>query len=359
MLSSQTLRQYSYFSGLSDSALEELSKKLEIVDLPAGTQIIKQGTLPDFFYFVKKGEVEVIKETPSGRTAKLSVVSSGQGFGEVAMLTCSHRASSVIAKTDVTLYRLSMLNFDDIIMTYSAFTTALEKKIQSYSQYNKIKTLQPFALLEPAMMYIVMEKMIEKKYAPGENIITQGEKGDFYYIIKSGRVAVLKKKKGDGDYKQIALLGEGDAFGEEAPIRDDPRNATCQAIEETKVFALNKKDFDLVKTAFLENIFPEDISIDTYLNDFVIIDARVPAEYEEEHILGAVNIPVEELRHTCSEFDKSKQYITYCLNDSRGMVAAFLLRNRGFNAKCLRGGISGWEGAIETGSDGIHLPKPA
>ena len=356
MLSSQTLKQYDYFSALSDGALEELSKKLEIVDLPAGTQIIKQGTPPDFFYFVKKGEVEVIKETP---TAKISVVGSGQGFGEVAMLTCSHRAGSVIAKTDVTLYRLSRLNFDDIILTDSAFTATLVKKIQSYSQYNKIKTLQPFALLEPARMYIVMEKMIEKKYAPGENIITQGEKGDFFYIIKAGRVAVLKKQKGGEDYKQIALLGEGDAFGEEALIRDDPRNATCQAIEETKVFALTKKDFDLVKTAFLENIFPEDISIDTYLNDFVIIDARIPAEYKEEHILGAVNIPVEELRHTCNGFDKSKQYITYCLNDSRGMVAAFLLRNRGFNAKCLRGGISGWEGAVESGSDGIHLPKTA
>jgi len=202
-----------------------------------------------------------------------------------------------------------------------------------------------------------MEKMTEKKYAPGENVIVQGEKGDTYYIIKSGRIAVLKKKKGEEDYNEVAVLGEGEAFGEEALIRDDPRNATCQAREETTVYVLHKRDFDqILKASFLENIFPEEIPLDTYLDDFVMIDARIPAEYEEEHIFGAANIPVEILREKCAEFDRSKQYITYCLNDSRGMVAAFLLKNRGFNAKCLRGGVSGWEGELVTGSDGIHMP---
>lgn len=358
VLSSGMLKQYNYFSALSDSALEELSKKMETVDVPSGNHIIKQGTPPDFFYFVKKGEVEVVKETPSGQPAKISVISTGQGFGEVAMLTCSHRASSVISKTDVILYRLAKKDFEDIIMTDSAFTSALAKKVQDYSQYNKMKVLQPFALLEPAKMYAVMEKMSEKKYAPGENIIVQGEKGDNYYIIKSGSVAVLKKKKGEDDHNHVTTLNPGEAFGEEALIREDPRNATCRAVDETTVFVLNKKDFDqIVKSAFLDNIFPEEISLDTYLDDFVIIDARIPAEYEEEHIYGATNIPVEVLRNKCAEFDKSKQYVTYCLNDSRGMVAAFLLKNRGFNARCLRGGISGWEGKVVTGSDGIHMPK--
>ena len=234
----------------------------------------------------------------------------------------------------------------------------VQNSSEEFSQFNSIKDLKPFANLAPDKLYAVKEKMIEKVYPAGENIITQGDKGDFYYVIKSGRVAVLKKKKGEQEPVLVVELGAGDAFGEEALIRDDPRNATCQTLEETTVFALNKKDFaQIMQSAYLENIFPEDIPIETYLDEYIVIDARIPAEYKEEHIYGAVNIPVEILRQQSTGFDKSKQYITYCLNDSRGMCAAFLLKLRGFNAKCLRGGVSGWLGDVVTGSDGIHLPN--
>jgi hypothetical protein len=39
------------------------------------------------------------------------------------------------------------------------------------------------------------------------------------------------------------------------------------------------------------------------------------------------------------------------------MVAAFLLRNHGLKAKCLRGGLSGWTGPVVTGHDGVHMPE--
>lgn len=357
MLESSELRRYNYFSSLSDNALEVLSKRIKTVHFPAGSEIIKEGSVGNSFYFVKEGQVEVTKKTRSGQEEKISVMGSGQGLGEMALLTGSVRSSSVRAVTNVAFYELSKTDFEDIILQAASFKNMLLDKVNSYKQYAKIKSLQPFELLPPDKMYALMEKLIEKKYVPGENIIVQGEKGDHYYIIKSGRIAVLKKKKGEEVPKQAAVLGDGEAFGEEALIREDPRNATCQAIEETTVFVLDKKDFNqIVKASFLENIFPEDINIDTYLNEYVVIDARIPAEYEEEHIHGAINIPVEILREQCTTFDGSKQYITYCLNDSRGMVAAFLLKNRGFNARCLRGGVSGWLGPVVTGSDGIYMP---
>jgi CRP-like cAMP-binding protein/rhodanese-related sulfurtransferase len=356
-LLSSDLKKYDYFSSFSDGALEALAGKIELVVFPAGSRIVEEGSAGDAFYFVKQGQLEVTKKTKSGGVAKLSVIGSGQGFGELALLTCSVRSSSVTAMTDVELFRLPKADFEEVVLQEAAFKSMICQKARGYTQFNRIKTLQPFQLLEPAKMYAAMEKMTEKKYGPGEDIITQGDKGDFYYIIKKGRVEVLKKKKGDEEYKKIAVLGEAEAFGEEALIRDDPRNATCRAMEETTVLVLNKKDFDqIVKASFLDNIFPEDIPLDRYLEEFVVIDARIPAEYEEEHIYGAVNIPVEVLREKCIEFDKSKKYITYCLNDSRGMVAAFLLKNRGFNAKCLRGGVSGWMGEVVTGTDGVQMP---
>ncbi|MBA4372969.1 MAG: hypothetical protein C0402_08900 [Thermodesulfovibrio sp.] len=352
------LRTYTYFSSLSDNALATLSENIQVVSYPAGSVIVEEGTVGDAFYFVKEGQLEVTTRTKAGLNARLSVIGNGQGFGDMALLTCSVRSSSVHAITDATLYSLSKKEFENVILSETTFREKLLRRAEDYTQLNKIKTLQPFQLLDPGKMCALIERMDSRTYMPGENIIVQGEKGDNYYIIKSGSVAVLKKQKdGEGNI-QIAELRDGEAFGEEALIRDDPRNATCQAITETEVLTLNKKDFNqIVKSSYLENIFPEDISVDTYLKEYVVIDARIPAEYEEEHIYGALNIPVEILREQCKEFDKTKKYITYCLNDSRGMVAAFLLKNRGFSAQCLRGGVSGWPGPLVTASDGIHMPQ--
>jgi CRP-like cAMP-binding protein/rhodanese-related sulfurtransferase len=356
-LKSSDLKKYKYFSSLSDEALETLSSKLAIVDFPPKTEVIKEGAPGDFFYFILNGRLEVTKLTKRGQEAKLAVITSGQGFGEMSLLTGSNRFSSVRSLTKVTLYQLPKKDFEEIVRQEPAFKKMLLKKAEEYSEYNKIKVLQPFALLEPDRMYAVLSRMIEKTYSLGEDIIVQGERGDFYYVIKSGRVAVLQKK-GEQEARQVALLGEGDAFGEEALIRSDPRNATCRAIEETTVYALDKVDFaQVMHTSFIDNIFVEDISTENYLGKYVVIDARVPRDYEAEHIKGAINIPMEVLREKYDELDKTKSYITYCsINDSRGMTSAFLLKNHGFNAKCLRGGVSSWEGpVVKAGGEG-HLP---
>ncbi len=351
------LKKYRYFASLSDGALEALSARLENVNFPKGTEIIKEGDNGDCFYFVREGRLAVTTTTKTGQEAKLAVVSSGQGFGEMSLLTGSTRFCTVRATTNVTLYRLSKKDFEEIVANEPAFKKMLLKKAAQCSEYNKIKVLQPFALLEPDKMYAILARMTEKTFSLGEDIIVQGEKGDYYYIIKSGRVAVLQKKKGEQEVKQVAVLCEGNAFGEEALIRDDPRNATCRAIEETTVYALDKVDFaQIMQTSFIDNIFVEDISTENYLEKYVVIDARVPRDYEAEHIKGAINIPMEVLRQKYNEFDRTKSYITYCsINDSRGMTSAFLLKNHGFNAKCLRGGVSSWSGPMIKEGDEAHL----
>lgn len=355
-LQAADLKKYSYFSGLSDQALKTLAEKIELMHAPPGSVLLKEGLMGDSFFFVKEGQCEVTKRTDSGEEEKISVIGSGESFGEMALLTCAVRSSSVRAITGVALYRLPKKEFEEAILRESTLDDETRDKARTYAQFDKLKSYQPFELLPAQKMCQLLDRLQVRRYAPGEKIVVQGEKGDTYYIIKSGKVAVLKQKD-DAEAKKVAELGEGEAFGEEALIREDPRNATCQALEETTVLSLSKKDFnDIMRSSFLEFSFPEDFPPENYLAEYVFIDARIPPEYEEQHISGAVNIPVEVLRQRSATFDRSRHYITYCLNDSRGMVAAFLMKNRGFDARCLRGGIGGWEGPLVCRSDGIYLP---
>jgi CRP-like cAMP-binding protein len=352
------LRKYCYFHRLSDGALEELSKRLHVGDVPSGTEIIREGDPADSFYFISRGEVEVLKKTPSGKTSVFSVLGEGEGFGEMALLTCSSRSATVTAKTWVEFYKLYKTDFDEIVRLDSAFARILEEKTVGYIQYDRLKALQPFELLEPEKMTALSAKLVKRRYGLGDIIIRQGEMGDEYFIIISGSVEVLKKMFKD-EPEKIAALGQGQGFGEEALITNEKRNATVSALEDTVVWTLSRIDFNnIMKSAFLVEVLPEDVpTVKDPLHEF--LDVRMGIEYDEEHIPGSVNIPLDELRLRYSELNPDTEYYVYCLSGARSASAAFLLRSQGFHAQNIKGGISAWKGPLTRGADGIHTPfKP-
>jgi len=95
-----------------------------------------------------------------------------------------------------------------------------------------------------------------RQYAAGETIIRQGDPGDEFFIIQSGKVQVWQNQ-GDEEPQQVNSLGPGQFFGEVALVTDEPRNATIIAETPTVALTLGRKDFDiLVKhhLAFAQNI---------------------------------------------------------------------------------------------------------
>lgn len=78
----------------------------------------------------------------------------------------------------------------------------------------------------------------------GYEIIKQGDPGDAFYLIASGKVSVWIKK----GFKRsnVAELVSDDFFGEMALISNEPRSATIVAEDVTELFILQKYDFDKI-----------------------------------------------------------------------------------------------------------------
>jgi CRP-like cAMP-binding protein len=347
----KNLKKFCYFSYLSDEALEAISRRLHTIEFPAGAEIIREDRPANAFYLIKEGEVEVYKRTKWGQQARLSVIGHAGSFGEMALLTSSPRCCSVIAKSSVKLLALLKSDFEEIVRLDSAFSVFAKKRARSYSHYNQMKTLQPFALLEPERMAGILEKMRERSYAKGENIVMQGDKGDMYYIIKSGSVAVMKKMF-DDEPQKVATLYEGQGFGEEALITGAPRSATVQAEEDTAVWTLSHNDFNQVmKVSFLDEITADDVLKKNRQN---YLDVRMQMEYDEERIPDAVHIPLDELRQRYAELDPAREYYVYCLLGARSAIASFLLNSHGLKAKSIKGGLMNWPGPVEGAAAGVH-----
>ena len=67
-----------------------------------------------------------------------------------------------------------------------------------------------------------------EEFEDGQLIVRQGARGDRFYVILDGAVAVLRIA-GDGHAEQLAMLGPGDYFGEAALVENVPRTATVVA----------------------------------------------------------------------------------------------------------------------------------
>jgi len=81
-------------------------------------------------------------------------------------------------------------------------------------------------------------------FKKGENIIKQGDIGNEFFVIKSGTAAVMIKDGLNGpEEKKVATLKDGDYFGENALLRDEPRTATIVAESSLACLKITREKF--------------------------------------------------------------------------------------------------------------------
>ncbi|MGA0232910.1 MAG: rhodanese-like domain-containing protein, partial [Saprospiraceae bacterium] len=63
----------------------------------------------------------------------------------------------------------------------------------------------------------------------------------------------------------------------------------------------------------------------------LIIDIRKKSEIDSEHVIGAANVPLNQINEHLSSFPKDKPFILHCQGGYRSMVAASILKQRGWS----------------------------
>ncbi len=65
--------------------------------------------------------------------------------------------------------------------------------------------------------------------------------------------------------------------------------------------------------------------------DMLLIDVRKKSEYDAEHFIGALNIPLHLINEHLAEFPKDQPFAIHCASGYRSMIAASILKQRGWN----------------------------
>jgi ATP-binding cassette subfamily B protein len=106
----------------------------------------------------------------------------------------------------------------------------------------RLQAVPLFENLDGILLAALASRFVTERYAEGATIFEAGAAGDKLYVIVRGQVEVLAKGPG-GRERSLAVLRDGDYFGEIALLEDVARTATIRARVPTVVLALDRQQF--------------------------------------------------------------------------------------------------------------------
>lgn len=114
------------------------------------------------------------------------------------------------------------------------------------------------------------------RLSEGTTVFRQGDAGGSLYVIRAGKVRVVKEAH--GRQRVVATLGPGDFFGEMAVVTGRPRSATVEVVEEAELL-------------------------------------KVPADKLQEMVLDAGEVAIRLIRHLAERLENANRFIDVLLED--------------------------------------------
>jgi len=328
-------------NALSGDHLDRLLDQQEVVHFPAGEVIFRKGDEDNNTIYLLKGEVDLDQGDGNCQRIGAGGVESWHPLDHV-----QPRRSTATAVTDVSVVRFDSSGLDAILAwDQSAGYVILDINSNAAYQDDRhwmIRLLKSklFYKIPPGNILEIFRRLKPLRFKAGQAVITQGDDADCCYIIKQGLCEVLIKAEGATDATPVALLEQGQWFGEDALLSGKPRNASIIMTTDGELMRLDRKDFDeLLREPVVQTLSAPDAR-ELLKQGARWLDVRTPDEFEQSRLTSALNMPLNVLRLKARLLDASKTYIACCDTGRRSASAAFLLNSAGIDVRVLDGGLS-------------------
>jgi len=336
------LRSFAPLDGLRRENLSALARKTAVRRLDAGRVLFKEGDTDRRTFYLVSGEVELRAGERS-----VAVVRAGTPETRNAVAPGQPRRFTARALSDVEYISIDS-DLLDVLITWDQTGTYEVTEIDGQAAASEaddwmtvLLQTKAFHRIPPANIQALFMRMERLNCRAGQVIIKQGDEGDYFYVITRGKCVVTRETPLNREGIRLAELGVGESFGEEALVSETRRNATVAMLTDGSLMRLNKADFDaLLNEPLLRRV---DLAEARGLvaRGARWLDVRLPSEFENFHLDGAINIPLYFIRMKLRALDKGVPYVVVCDTGRRSSAGTFLLSERGFDAYCLRDGLAG------------------
>jgi CRP-like cAMP-binding protein len=331
----EQLKRFSPLDALTDNGLRQAAGAMTLRKLEAGARLFNKGDRDNFVYFLLDGTVS-LRSDPTSQPVSI------RADTDAARVPLSRLKPRRYTATSATAAIVAVIDEDLLDNLLTADQTAAYEVTEIAGEdpewMFRLVCSPAFARVPTDNLATLFSRLQPMEARDGEVIIRQGETGDYYYIIRRGQARVLRSLDGDKPVK-VAELGTGDAFGEEALLSGEARNATVMMNGDGQLMRLSLADFNALLKPALAHRIDSSEAASMVGEGARFLDVRTTSEFRQYSLPKSINMPLCFLRELSGQLDQRRPYITICQTGRRAAAAAFLLGQRGFNIHILDGGL--------------------
>lgn len=229
------------FSSLRAPSLRALIGTFSVRCVKAAEKVIQQGAPGAEAFVLARGELEVVREGEGAESILLARLGSGSVFGEMALLSRSPRAASVVAERPSIVLEVTVGALDGVASESPEIAAAFATYAHRRMVANLVRTSELLGPLSAGERQALIERFAAKHFEVGDKLILQGKDTPGLFVIASGKVDIVRK---DGDDKLVvASLGVGEVTGEVSLVFRRPSNADVVASLPTMTLFLPRSRF--------------------------------------------------------------------------------------------------------------------
>ncbi len=300
---SKVLKELDFFSDVSDEILEDITDSVMISEFIKDDIICRHGMFDERFYIILSGSVKAVIPTVNDPKFELFGLKPGDFFGEEIIFSADPRENTIIANENTMTLSFPGEVLRRLISSSDNIKSLMDQRYIERKLKIDLRMVPLFTHLGDDLFNEILNRVVLISVPEGEVIFKEGDQGDAFFLIRDGEVNVYRNV---GDEKKVvALLSDGQFFGEMALLSDETRNATIEASKQTELVKLSRNDFlDIVKR---DKVMVEELS--------QIIEQR---RRNREDILNNPNIAIitKKLLDTNREINKHLNIISQCTIDT-------------------------------------------
>ena len=339
-VSTELLRAFSPLDGLKRDNLAALARKVQIREMSPGQLLFKEGDTEKRTLYVISGFLELVDQGKVVGTVEGGTEMARNPVAPVYPRRVSARARDRVQFISIDSDLLDVMLTWDQTGTYEVSELAGKSDQSNEDWMTMLLQTKAFHKIPPANIQAIFMRMQQINYRSGDVILKQGAEGDYFYVLIRGSALVTRETPLSKEGIKLAALQVGDTFGEEALISEAKRNATVTMQSDGAVMRLGKDDFKKLLNEPMLDWVNKDEAEELIRAGGQWLDVRLPSEFENQHLDGALNIPLYFIRLKIGTLDPNKKYIVCCDTGRRSSAGAYILSERGYTAYVLRGGIN-------------------
>ena len=341
MITAEELKNYYPFNKMDEIFLPLLLEQFKVYDFEMNQDIFVHDDNKLYAKYIIEGHVEITY--PSGRE-KLIKSTSMQSYYPVGEVNTLKRLGSKVKSKTAKVMMLNNIFLDQFVVWDNLFRELPdESPLKGHDSYNWVVGLlnsNAVQMLPRGHIDQIFKNLEPMQVKAGEEIIAEGDVGDFCYISVEGVAEVFKCVE-EGE-KLVATLREGALFGENALVSNEPRTASVRMKTDGLLMKMVGEKFSSLLKSHVVRWLTVDVSYEKISAGAQLVDVRELDEFHNISFQGSKHIPMAELRDKCDdELDKSKEVITCSNTGMRCASAAFLLATLGYDVYSMQGGITG------------------